>query len=157
MADLAQPLLPQAGHVDINGGNSGSKLTAESPFADSSQQDLEAARPAARKEGEGEDASAQIARQVALAIWLSLFANVLLVVVKAAAYFIRCGDSGNGKRWYCLQRMQHTWSRRCPTQATPRPPPADGLSTPITLLPHPHLQPPCAAAAWRCWPVQWTQ
>ncbi|PRW58020.1 CDF membrane [Chlorella sorokiniana] len=91
MADLAQPLLPTTGKGGSSGGSGAVKLPTESPFANGSQQDVEAARPATHKEGGAEDttdASTAIARKVALAIWLSLFANVLLVVVKAAAYVI---------------------------------------------------------------------
>lgn len=68
MADLAQPLLP--GNGSSNGGNG--KLPADSPFASDSQQDLEGGAPvpaAARKDGDAEDAGAQIARKV-MAAWV---------------------------------------------------------------------------------------
>lgn len=101
MAHLAQPLLLAA----ANGNSTGCSATAtqpvepvESPFANGDQQDIEAAR----KEGEAEDASGLIARKVALAIWLSLFANVLLMAVKTAAYLIRWAWQGAAEElWRC--------------------------------------------------------
>lgn len=109
MADLSQPLLASAGNGDSNGNSSSGKLPTESPFAAESQQDVEAARPAAaRKDGDTEDAGAEIARKVAVAIWLSLIANVLLVVVKTAAYFVRWG-AGAG----AAERARPAWDAAC--------------------------------------------
>lgn len=147
MADLSQPLLDSTVDRVSNGDSSSGKLPTESPFAAESQQDIEAARPAAACKDGDTDAGADIARKVAVAIWLSLIANVLLVVVKTAAYFVRWGAcAGAAERarpagdaaGACMPAHLH---------ANPLP----NHTVPVLWLPSSSR----AAAAWRCWPVRW--
>lgn len=91
MGDLQETLLQDG---DGAGGNNtygtNSQLPAASPFQDRPSTDVLEAEEG-RAGSSTKDANAAIARRIALSIYLSLAANVLLMAVKTVAFVSRFG------------------------------------------------------------------